>query len=145
MAQEHVTDSPSGWVNRHIQQYVETDGAKGHHFYGHDSLLLTTRGRKSGMRRRTALYYGKDGDNHILVASNGGATHHPLWYLNLTANPRVEVQVLADRFAANARTATGAERERLWELMASLFPTYNDYRAKAPREIPVVVLEPATS
>lgn len=145
MAQEHVTDSPTGWVNKHIQQYVETDGAKGHHFYGHDALLLTTRGRKSGTLRRTALYYGKDGDNYVVVASNGGAKHHPLWYLNISTSPRVEVQVLADRFAANAIAVSGPERERLWELMASIFPTYNDYQRKAPREIPVVVLEPVRS
>jgi deazaflavin-dependent oxidoreductase (nitroreductase family) len=145
MAQEHVTDSPAGWVNKHIQQYLETDGAKGHRFYGHEALLLTTRGRKSGALRRTALYYGKDGDNHVVVASNGGAKHHPLWYLNLSANPRVEVQVPAERFAATARTAGGAERDRLWELMASIFPTYNDYQNKASRRIPVVVLEPLTS
>ena len=58
MVDEQITESPIGWVNRHVQQYLETDGVKGHHFHGYDALLLTTRGRKSGVLRRTALYYG---------------------------------------------------------------------------------------
>jgi deazaflavin-dependent oxidoreductase (nitroreductase family) len=148
MVEEHATDSPIGWVNRHIQQYVETDGAKGHHYQGYDSLLLTTRGRRSGDLRRTALFYGKDGDRYLLVASNGGSPTHPAWYLNLAAHPEVELQVGADRFAAMASTASGDERARLFELMASIFLPYNEYQAKAGREIPVVVLErlsPVTS
>jgi deazaflavin-dependent oxidoreductase (nitroreductase family) len=136
-----ITDSPIGWVNEHIREYLTTDGRKGGRFSGHEALLITTRGRRSGTLRRTALYYGVDGDRYLLVASNGGSTTHPSWYLNLTADPSVEVQIGADRFPARARTATGAERPRLWNLMAEIFPPYNQYRAKAPREIPVVILE----
>jgi deazaflavin-dependent oxidoreductase (nitroreductase family) len=142
MTQE-IHDNPTDWVNKHIRQYVETDGKRGGRFYGHDALLITTRGRKSGMRRRTALYYGVDGDRYVLVASNGGSKGHPNWYLNLAADPAAEVQIGGEKFSARARTATGDERTRLWQLMAAIFPTYNQYQAKAKREIPVVVLERA--
>ena len=137
-----IHDSPTGWVNKHIREYVETDGKKGHKHQGKDALLLTTIGRKSGERRRTALFYGKDGDRYIVVASRGGHSKNPAWYLNLDANPKVEVQVGADKFTARAHTATGEERLRLWELMTAIFPTYNSFQKKTKREIPVVVLTP---
>ena len=76
-----------------------------------------------------------------MVASKGGAPNHPGWYLNLAAQPAVEVQVSANRFHAKARTATGEERARLWQKMAAIYPPYNAYQAKTEREIPVVVLE----
>lgn len=137
-----IHDSPTGWVNKHIREYVETDGKKGHKHQGKDALLLTTRGRKSGLLRRTALFYGKDGDRYIVVASRGGHAKHPAWYLNLEANPEVEVQVGADKFSARAHTATGEERVRLWELMTTIFPTYNSFQKKTKLQIPVVVLTP---
>ncbi len=141
MAQnEEIHDSPEGKVAKHIQNYLETDGQKGHEYYGVSSLLLTTRGRKSGLLRRTALYYGVDGDHYIIVASRGGHDYHPAWYLNLADNPEVEVQVNADKFTALAHTADAEEKAHLWPLMAKLFPTYDRYQAKSKREIPVVVL-----
>jgi deazaflavin-dependent oxidoreductase (nitroreductase family) len=138
---DKVFDSPTGWVADHIRSYVETDGENGHEWKGVNTLLLTTRGRKSGKMRRTALIYGKDGDRYVVVASRGGHENHPAWYLNLVANPDVEVQVAADKFSASARTATSEEKARLWPLMASIWPAYNDYQSKTDREIPVVVLE----
>src|SRR5258708_32530392 len=93
---EEVFDSPTGWVKSHIHDYVATNGEKGQNWRGYPTLLLTTRGRKSGKLRRTALIYGQEGDNYILVASQGGAPKHPLWYLNLTANPDVALQVGAE-------------------------------------------------
>lgn len=85
---EAVHDSPTGWVNRHIEEYVATDGRKGHRWSGVDTLLLTTRGRKSGKLRRTALIYGIDAGNYVVVGSRGGHKYHPAWYLNLVATPR---------------------------------------------------------
>jgi F420H(2)-dependent quinone reductase len=82
---DRLTDSPIGWVARHIRSYVRSDGKTGHRFHGRDALLLTTRGRKSGVLRRTALYYGRDGDRYLVVASGGGEPTHPAWYLNLLA------------------------------------------------------------
>lgn len=140
-AQEDITNSPTGWVARHVRKYVETDGANGHRFNGYDALLITTRGRKSGKLRRTALYYGRDGDNYLLVASDGGENTHPAWYLNLVDHPEVEVQVGADKFAARARTATAQEKPPLWETMTGIFPKYADYQKMTTRELPVVILE----
>src|SRR4029450_1511860 len=108
--QEDVTDSPVGWVSKHINRYVETDGKDGHEYMGMQSLLLTTRGRKSGKLYRTALYYGQDGDRYLIVPSNGGSDKAPSWYLNLVENPDVEVQVGAEKFNARARTATPEEK-----------------------------------
>jgi len=140
--QDEIHDSPSEWVAKHIHDYVETDGEKGHDWKpGVKTLLLTTRGRKTGQLHRTALIYGKEGDNTIAVASRGGNKNHPAWYLNLVANPEVEVQVGADKFKARAHTATPEEKARLWPLMASIWPDYNNYQTRTDREIPVVVLE----
>ena len=140
--QEEVADSPTGWVAKHIHRYIETDGREGHEWRGVPTLLLTTRGRKSGKLRRTALIYGKDGEErYLLVASKGGAPEHPSWYLNLTEHPEVEVQVGADKFAARARTADAQEKPRLWQVMASIWPDYDGYQKKTGRDIPVVVVE----
>jgi deazaflavin-dependent oxidoreductase (nitroreductase family) len=141
-ANEEIFDSPQGWVRTHIEEYVATDGRKGHRWRGLPTLLLTTRGRKSGKLRRTALIYGRDGQNYLLIASNGGAHHHPAWYLNLAENNEVELQVGADRFAARAHTASPQEKSRLWPLMAAIFPQYDKYQAKANRDIPLVIVEP---
>jgi deazaflavin-dependent oxidoreductase (nitroreductase family) len=138
---EKPIDSPTGWVKEHIDRYVATGGESGHIWKGATTLLLTARGRKSGKPHRTALIYGRDGGNYIIVASKGGAQKHPEWYRNLVANPTVEVQVLDDRFEAMARTANDEERPRLWELMAQIWPAYNDYQKKTSRQIPVVILE----
>jgi deazaflavin-dependent oxidoreductase (nitroreductase family) len=111
--QEDVSDSPTRWVAQHIRRYVETDGKKGHQWRGVHTLLLTTRGRRSGKLRRTALIYGRDGDRYLVVASNGGSKEHPSWYLNLTDDPEVEAQVGAERFAATAVPTTPEERANL--------------------------------
>ncbi len=143
--QEQIYDNPTGWVGDHIRQYVESDGEKGHDWRGMRTLLLTTRGRKSGKLRRTALIYGQDGDNYLIVPSNGGADNHPLWYLNLSENPVVEIQVGADTFKATARAASAEEKPRLWAIMSKIFPTYDSYQVKAGkagRAIPVVIIEP---
>jgi deazaflavin-dependent oxidoreductase (nitroreductase family) len=138
---DEIYDSPTDWVAQHIRRYVETDGREGQLWRGVNTLLLTTCGRKSGKRRRTALIYGVDGDCLVLVASRGGHKNHPSWYLNLVENPEVEVQVGADKFSARAHTASPEEKARLWPLMTSIWPAYDDYQARTEREIPVVVLE----
>lgn len=139
------------WIADHLQRYLETDGADGHLWDSAPvggpgpipTLLLTTTGRRSGKPIVMPLIYGEAGGKYVVVASKGGAPTHPGWYLNLAAHRAVEVQILAKRFRATARTASGAERAELWQQMAALYPPYNDYQAKTDREIPVVVLEPA--
>ncbi|GAA3445701.1 nitroreductase/quinone reductase family protein [Planomonospora venezuelensis] len=137
---EEVLDSPDGWVAGHIRRFLETGGRPRP---GVDDLLLTTRGRRSGRLRRTALVYVRDGDRYVVAASNRGAAGNPAWYLNLAADPGVVVRVGTEEFAATARTAGAGERPRLWRLMAEAMPSYRHYQEAADREIPVVVLERA--
>jgi deazaflavin-dependent oxidoreductase (nitroreductase family) len=138
---EDIINSPTDWVAAHIQDYLASDGAKGHDWQGVNALLLTTQGRKSGKLRRTALYYGQDGERYLIVASNGGDANHPAWYLNLTAHAEVQVQVQADKFTAIARTASPEEKPSLWKIMAALFPRYDTYQQSTQRDIPIVILE----
>jgi proline iminopeptidase len=126
----------------HVRRYRETGGEVGHIWRrGAKTLLLTTRGRKSGNPTTAPLIYEQDGDTYVIVASKGGAPNHPGWYRNLVKDPNVEVQVMDDVFAAQARTATGEERERLWRLAAQQWPDYDAYQQRTDRQIPVVVLE----
>jgi deazaflavin-dependent oxidoreductase (nitroreductase family) len=125
----------------HVRVYRETNGAEGYIWNGVPILLLTTKGHKSGQMRTTPLIFVRAGDAVAIVASKGGAPEHPDWYLNLTAEPRVTVQVKADVYDAVARTATGAERQQLWDEAVKAWPQYEDYRAATDREIPIVVLD----
>jgi deazaflavin-dependent oxidoreductase (nitroreductase family) len=126
----------------HVRRYRETDGAEGHEWReGSTVLLLTTTGRKSGNETTTPLIYGLDGDNPVVVASKGGAPEHPGWYLNLSKNPAAHVQIKGEKFAARARATEGEERDRLWKLMNTIWPHYEEYQEQTDREIPVVVLE----
>lgn len=125
----------------HVKRYVETDGEEGHDWQGTTTLILTTKGRRSGEPRSTPLIYRPHGDDYLVVASKGGADDPPAWYLNLEAEPDVEVQVRGERFHAHARTADPAEKPGLWQIMLGAWPAYADYQKKTSREIPVVILE----
>ena len=126
----------------HVKRYIETDGEEGHDWQdGVPVLILTTTGRRSGEERPTPLIYGSRGDDYLVVASKGGAPEPPAWFLNLSEQPDVQVQVKADRFTARARTATAEEKPELWRTMAEIWPAYDEYQGKTDREIPVVVLE----
>ena len=141
------------WIRDHIRRYTESNGADGHLWDSRvaggpgliPTLLLTTTGRKSKQRQVLPLIYGKTREGYAIVASKGGAPAHPAWYLNLSADPDVEVQVGAAKFKAKARTASGAERAALWKQLAEIYPPYDDYQRRTQREIPVVLLEPLTS
>ena len=140
---------PPEWVAEHLRMYRESGGADGHLFDATIAgvpglvpcLLLTTIGRRSGEKRTSPLFYGTAGEAYVIIGSKGGADTQPGWYLNLRANPVVEVQVGREQFNAHARVATGKEREQLWEQMVQISPLYNDYQKKTKREISVVVLE----
>jgi deazaflavin-dependent oxidoreductase (nitroreductase family) len=125
----------------HVRRYRDTDGEVGYLWRGVPTLILTTTGRRSGQPRSTPLIFGQDGDAYLVVASKGGSARHPAWYLNLVANPKVEVQVKGERFEAVARTAGADERPRLWGLMAGIWPDYDVYQERTARQIPVVILE----
>jgi len=125
----------------HTAKYRETGGEVGHDWQGTQTLLLTTKGRKSGEPRELPLIYGKSGDDYLIVASKGGADAPPAWYLNIEADPDVEVQVWDDRFPAKARVATAEEKAEMWKTMTAEWPAYDDYQKKTDREIPIIVLE----
>ncbi|MEJ3750627.1 nitroreductase family deazaflavin-dependent oxidoreductase [Actinomycetes bacterium KLBMP 9797] len=135
---EEIFDSPNTWVAEHIRRFVESNGNARP---GMNDLLLTTRGRRSGKLRRTALVYARDGERYVLAASNAGADRHPAWYLNLVADPNVTVQIGAHAFTAKARTATAEEKPRLWELIVTTMPPYQGYQEATSRDIPVVIIE----
>ena len=105
-------------------------------------MLLTTTGRKSGEAYTTTLIYREDGPDYVVIASKGGADSHPDWYRNLEAHPEAEIQVGSEVMTALARTASGDDRQRLWDKMAEVWPEYNEYAEKTDRELPVVVLTP---
>ena len=137
-----IIDSPSDWVADHIRQYVETNGEEGHMWRGVPTLLLTVTGRKSGALRRTALIYGRIGDDYVIVASKGGHPTHPLWYNNLVSHPIVRLQVGAEVFDATAMTmAEGIDRETAWAEMARIWPGFAEYQEKTDRRIPLVQLQ----
>ena len=153
MAEPSIPKGLPNWIADHIRRYRASNGKDGHLWDSTvaggkgmiPTLLLTTTGRKSGRKLELPLIYGKTAKGYVIVASKGGAPAHPAWYVNLRAQPEVEVQVAADRFEARARTASSSERAALWKQMAELYPPYNEYQARTKREIPVVVLEPIRS
>jgi deazaflavin-dependent oxidoreductase (nitroreductase family) len=126
----------------HVDRYVATDGEEGHEWRGTQALLLTTKGRRSGEPRTHPLIYGRHGDDYLIVASRGGAPKHPQWYLNLDADPEVEIPVKGDKIPVYARTASPEEKAELWPIMTKEWPDYDEYQTKTDRDIPVVVLEP---
>lgn len=146
---EHLPD----WIKNHARQYIESGGTEGHMW---DStavggpgplpcLLLVTTGRKSGKKVTLPLIYGETGDGRfVIIASRGGTPTHPDWYLNLSADPAVKIQVGTERMDAVASTVPeGPERETLWKMMAKIYPPYDAYQSMTGgRTIPVVVLKP---
>jgi proline iminopeptidase len=128
--------------DEHVRRYRETNGEEGHVWReGSTILLLTTKGRKTGLDRTVPLIYDLDGTNPVIVASKGGASDHPGWFKNLVKTPEAEVQILDRHVAVQARVAEGEERKRLWGQMNEMWPHYDEYATKTEREIPVVVLE----
>ncbi|MEV3860369.1 nitroreductase family deazaflavin-dependent oxidoreductase [Streptomyces sp. NPDC050095] len=140
MADSDVVISPTGWVADQARTYEESGGTKGTTIQGVPCLLLDYQGRKSGQWRRTVLIYGRDGDDYLIVASYGGSDAHPLWYLNLQANPDVRLRVGTERFEARAETLSAEDKARVWGSLVELFPQYAAYQKKTDRDIPVVRL-----
>lgn len=138
------------WIAEHIELY-RSDPEKAHMWDSSalggpgllPTLLLTTKGRKTGQPRDLPLIYGTTGDSYVVIASKGGLPNHPIWYLNLEAHADCELMVGAESVKARARVADGEERERIWAEMLEIYPPYNDYKENAgERIIPVVVLDP---
>jgi len=131
-----------GSVHRVV--YRATGGRVAGKFWGLSILLLTTTGRRTGAPHTTPLCFYRDGDDLVVVASNGGLEWFPSWWLNLLAHPQAEVQVGRARKAVVARAADPAERARLWAAITAIAPGYLEYERRAPREIPLAILEPGS-
>lgn len=122
--------------------YRRTNGKLGGTFQNAPVALLTTTGRKSGEPRVSPLLYLREGDRVILGASRGGSDKHPLWYLNLKANPKVSVQIKDEVLSLTAREANDAERAEYWPKMVAMYPTFEDYKSWTDRVIPIVICDP---
>jgi deazaflavin-dependent oxidoreductase (nitroreductase family) len=128
--------------NDQVATYEATEGEQAGDNRGVPVVILTTRGRKTGALRKAPLMRVTDGEKYAVVASLGGAPEHPVWYLNLLADPVVTLQDKSVRKRYRAHTASGDEREQWWARAAAVWPDYNKYQTKTDREIPIVVLEP---
>ncbi|TWV55488.1 nitroreductase family deazaflavin-dependent oxidoreductase [Streptomyces misionensis] len=135
--------SPEQWVREQVELYESSGGTEGTTLRdtGLPVIVLTTRGAKSGKIRKTPLMRVEHEGAYAVVASQGGAPKHPVWYFNLKADPRAELQDGPVRQDMRAREVTGAEKAQWWERAVAAFPPYADYQRKTDREIPVFVLE----
>ncbi|MFV8819001.1 nitroreductase family deazaflavin-dependent oxidoreductase [Haliea sp. E17] len=144
-----IRDARKDWVVEHREMYLRSGGSQGHIMDltpvgGHDfgtHLLLKYTGRKSGKVFITPLCYGAIGGEVVIVASKGGADHHPAWYLNVSESPEVEFQIATQAFRATWREPEGAEREKIWNFMVDSYPFYASYAASTERVIPLVVMK----
>ena len=130
----------------HEELYKRTGGRLGHRMIGVPTLLLRTTGRRSGATRTNGLVYAREGDDYLVVASNGGAERHPAWLHNLRANPEVEIQIGRDRREGTARVIvpSDANYERLWRVVNdNNRDRYNAYQQKTARPIPVIAITPS--
>lgn len=132
------------WMSKtNVAIYRATDGRFGGHELGLPLCLLTTTGRKSGLSRTSPLIFMTDGARVLLVASQGGLPTHPMWFLNLRANPEVQVQIRAQTHTMRARVADDTERAALWPRLIAHNPRWARYQSWTDRVIPVVVCEPS--
>ena len=149
MSEQDKQSALPPWIVAHLREYAENP-AKAHNwdatFAGGrpntPTLLLTTTGRKSGKRMTLPLIYGVDGDRHLIVGSKGGAPEHPLWYLNLQADPNAEIQVAEKHYKVVAKTIGDEEHARLWQKMVGIYSPFADYQKRTERRIPIIALEP---
>lgn len=135
--------SPAQWVRDQVEQYESSGGTEGTTMRDMPVIVLTTLGAKSGKIRKTPLMRVEHDGAYAVVASQGGAPKHPVWYHNLTADPRAELQDGPVRQDMTVREVTGEEKALWWERAVEAYPDYADYQKKTDRQIPVLVLEPA--
>jgi deazaflavin-dependent oxidoreductase (nitroreductase family) len=135
--------SPAGWVRDQVEEYEGSGGTSGTTLRdtGLPVVIVTNRGAKTGAVRKTPLMRVEHEGSYAAVASKGGAPEHPLWYYNLVADPRVEVQDGPDKWQMTARELTGEERAVWWERAVAAYPPYAEYQERTSRLIPVFLLE----
>ena len=137
--------SPRGWVAEQVELYEESGGTEGLTLKdtGLPVIIVTNRGWKTGAIRKIPLMRVVDGNNYILVASQGGAPKHPLWYHNLKADSNVEIRDKTEIYAMRVREVVDSvERQRLWDIAVEAYPPYQEYQDKTDRVIPLLVADP---
>ena len=134
--------SASDWARKQAELFESTDGAEANTLRNRPIILLTSLGAKTGKIRKTPLMRVEHNGEYAVVASNGGAETHPVWYHNLVAHPHVELQDGAVRKDYVARQATGEEHAVWWKRATAAWPDYDNYQTKTDRLIPVFVLTP---
>jgi deazaflavin-dependent oxidoreductase (nitroreductase family) len=139
---EQYLPSPSERVRDQVARYEATDGREGGTLEGRPVVILTMTGALTGKIRKTPVMRIERDGVYVAVASAAGAPHHPAWYHNLIANPEVRLQDGAQVHRARAREVFGQEKAEIWRLAESRWPHFPEYRAKAGREIPILLLEP---
>jgi deazaflavin-dependent oxidoreductase (nitroreductase family) len=145
-----IANARRNWKNEHLEMYLRSGGTQGHivdvsDIGGHrfnTTLLLRYAGRKTGRQIIAPLNYGDIGGEVVVVASKGGADHHPAWYLNVRESKELAFQIATQAFRASWREPEGEERARVWDFMVSVFPPYKSYQASTTREIPLVMMRP---
>jgi deazaflavin-dependent oxidoreductase (nitroreductase family) len=133
------------WVREQVELYEGSSGTEGTTLRdtGMPCIIVTHTGNKTGGIRKIPLMRVRVEDSYVLIGSYGGRPKDPVWVYNLRANPNVEIRDKADIFKMHVREVTNdAERRRIWDISAEVFPPYNDYQAKAPRQIPVFLAKP---
>ena len=143
-ADQDYEPSPIGWVREQVELYESSGGTKGTTLRdtGYPVVLLTLRGARSGKVRKTPLMRVEHDGVYAAVASQGGAPTHPVWYRNISAHPRIELQDGPVKKTMLAREVTGQEKEIWWERAVAAFPPYADYQRRTDRQIPLLLLEP---
>ena len=129
-------------TRKQVELYEATNGVKGGTLAGKPVIILTFKGAKSGKIRKTPLMRIEHNGIYAVVASNAGAPTHPFWYNNIVANPIVELQDGAVKQDLRVREVFGEEKNEWWKRADAAYPEFPAYRARAGREIPVLVLEP---
>ena len=137
--------SPAQWVRDQVKEYEGSGGTSGTTMRGMPVIIVTTRGAKTGHLRKVPLMRVEHHGEYAAVASQGGAPKNPIWYSNLVADPRVEVQDGEVVQAMTAREVMGEEKATWWERCVAAFPDYADYQLRTERPIPVFVLTPSSS
>lgn len=145
-----IAKARRNWKEDHLNAYLRSGGADGHimdltDIGGHKfstNLLIKYVGRKSGKTMITPLIYGDIGGEVVIVASKGGADHHPAWYLNIKDGKELAFQIATQAYHATWREPKGAERTKVWDFMVGVFPPYRAYQASTSREIPLVMMSP---
>jgi len=134
--------STSDWARENAELYMQSGGTQGIEMKGKPVILLTTVGAKSGKLRKTPLMRVAHDGEYAVVASLGGAPKNPVWYYNIAAHPRVELQDGTVHGDYDAREVFGEEKALWWRRAVEVWPDYAEYQRNTDREIPVFVLTP---